>query len=166
MMARVPLADTTNLPDQKRAFLPHYLNAEPQDFNFEHQISHLAAYESNNLGALKDKDTSARTNIRIMSSGQCLFTSGTMTCNCVQGQYITYPESGRLNEQCQICFHPSSAHKDASQTAGKSPSLKIWIENLMSFGDILRPKENHAANVLDSLVVPGKRVRKSLIYAC
>lgn len=163
MMARVSLPDTTNLPDQKRAFLPHCLNTEPQGFNFEHQTPHLAAYESNNLGALMDKDTSDRTNTRSMSSGRCMFTLGTMSCNCVQGRYITYPGSGKLNEQCQICYHPSSAHKDAFQTAGKSPSLKISIEDLMTFGDILNPTENQAAV---ALVSPGKIVRRSLIYAC
>lgn len=162
MMAQVPLADTTDLPDQKRVFLPHYLNNEPQGFNFEHQIPHLAAYESNNLGALKDKDSSGRTNIRNMSSGRCMFTLGTMSCNCVQGRYITYSGSGKLNEQCQICFHPSSANEDAFLTAGKSPPLKIWIEDHTTFGDILSPKENEAAV---ALVSPGKIVRRSLIYA-
>ena len=126
-MAQVPLADTTNLSE------PHCLNTEHQGINFENQIPHLDAYESKNLEDLKDKDTSAQTSIGIMNSGQFMFTLGTMSCNCVQGRYITYPGSGRLNEQCQICFHPSSAHKDTFETAGKTPSINLWIEDLTKF---------------------------------
>lgn len=90
-MARAPLADTTNLSDQKRGFLPLCLKAEPCILNSEHPIPHLAVYGGKNLGAIKDKNTSARTDIRIMNSGRCLFTLETMSCNCLQGRYISYP---------------------------------------------------------------------------
>lgn len=156
MMAQVPLADTTNLHE------PHCLNTEPQGINFKHPIPHLNACDSN-LGTLKEKDTSAQTNIRIMSSGRCTFTLGTMSCNCVQGRYTTYPGSGKLNEKCQICLHPSSAHKDAFKTTGNTPSLNIWIEDLTNSGDILSPKENQAAV---ALVSPRKIVQRFLFYAC
>lgn len=86
-----------------------------------------------------------------------------VSCNCVQGRYFTYPGSGNLNEQCQIFSHPSSAHEDAFQTAGKSPSLKIWIEDLTTLGDITHPKQNQAAV---APVSTGRVLLRSLIYAC